>query len=265
MRSLAEIRFRLSRSWPTSFCGPFRLRPARWTPFPRYPGYRIAAVAAAVKATPWASELLRLADRILTGHAPLFGTSIEIGTQPAWRRDFQSGIQTPPVFFRRLPYLDTAKCGDHKNIWELSRHQYLVLVAGFRFHRRSALPRFCNRTTPRLVEGESVSMRHQLVSALEVAFRALSWIWIFHFLGPRLDDTFRREFLTELYRHGLHLEYNLSLYFSPNTHLLGRSSGTPCHRAPVSTIFAFRNLAPDGSHHPRGGVPETGACRWRLL
>ena len=38
-----------------------------------------------------------------------------------------------------------------------------------------------------------------------------------------MDVAFRKEFLTQLYRHGLHLEYNLSLYFSPNTHLLGEA------------------------------------------
>ena len=60
-------------------------------------------------------------------------------------------------------------------------------------------------------------------SALEVAFRALSWIWIFHLVGAQMSEEFRRRFLAELYRHGLHLEYNLSIYFSPNTHLLGEA------------------------------------------
>jgi hypothetical protein len=60
-------------------------------------------------------------------------------------------------------------------------------------------------------------------SALEVAFRALSWTWLLHVAGPQLATELRERVLTELYRHGLHLEYNLSVYFSRNTHLLGEA------------------------------------------
>jgi hypothetical protein len=60
-------------------------------------------------------------------------------------------------------------------------------------------------------------------SALEVAFRVLSWTWVYHLAGSRFPADVRRRFLGEIYRHGLHLEFNLSVYFSPNTHLLGEA------------------------------------------
>src|SRR5213075_3247545 len=41
--------------------------------------------------------------------------------------------------------------------------------------------------------------------------------------GDRMEADFRRRFLSELYRHGVYLEHNLSVYFSPNTHLLGEA------------------------------------------
>ncbi len=56
-----------------------------------------------------------------------------------------------------------------------------------------------------------------------MAFRALSWIWVWHLVGPKLPADFRARWLPELYRHGVHLENNLSFYFSPNTHLLGEA------------------------------------------
>jgi hypothetical protein len=225
MRSLAEIRFRLRqelanvvlRAFPPSAGAVDAVSPLSGLPDP-------AAVAAFGKGTPWTSELLRLADQILDGRVPLFGASVEIGTHPAWRRDFQSGIETSPIFFRRLPYLNTAKCGDHKNIWELSRHQHLVLVAqAFVFTGDPCYSGFVTGQLRDWWRENPFQCGINWASALEVAMRALSWIWIFHLLGPCLDDTFRRKFLTELYRHGLHLEYNLSLYFSPNTHLLGEA------------------------------------------
>ena len=70
-----------------------------------------------------------------------------------------------------------------------------------------------------------------------------------------MDGSFRREFLTELYRHGLHLEYNLSLYFSPNTHLLGEALA----------LHAIGRLFPEfprsaswrkTARHPGGGAPS---------
>src|SRR5262249_30094597 len=60
-------------------------------------------------------------------------------------------------------------------------------------------------------------------SALEVAFRALSWIWVWQMAGGEMPQPLRRRFLTTLFRHGCFLERNLSVYFSPNTHLLGEA------------------------------------------
>src|SRR6185369_9327610 len=60
-------------------------------------------------------------------------------------------------------------------------------------------------------------------SALEVAFRALSWSWLWHMAGGEMTDALRARFLTALERHGRFLELNLSVYFSPNTHLLGEA------------------------------------------
>ena len=100
--------------------------------------------------------------------------------------------------------------------------------------------------------------------ALEVAFRSLSWIWVHHLVGDRFDQSFRRRFLEGLYRHGLHIDANLSLYFSPNTHLLGEAvalhalgrlfPGFPESKrweetgAHVVRHELDRQVRPDGSH-----------------
>jgi hypothetical protein len=160
------------------------------------------------------------------------------GGEIDWRRDYVHGRSSGLEYFRRIPYLDFAKVGDHKNVWELNRHQQLVVLAQ---------------------AGEWAEIERQLeswwaanpfqrginwASALEVAFRALSWMWVDH-LTPAMPAAFRRRFLTELYRHGLHLEYNLSIYFSPNTHLLGE----------VVALHALGCAYPD--------FPN--AARWRAL
>ena len=79
-----------------------------------------------------------------------------------------------------------------------------------------------------------------------------------------MEPELRGAFLTELYRHGCHLEYNLSHYFSPNTHLLGEAVALHA----IGTLFPefpraakwqrigatvvreelSRQVRPDGSH-----------------
>jgi hypothetical protein len=161
---------------------------------------------------------------MLQGHIPVFETDLEYVPSIAWRRDPLRGTESPRKYFRFIPYLDVAACGDHKWIWEINRHQHLVLLA-----------QACAVTGSTCYFDEVVrQLEHwwadnpfqrgiNWASALEVGFRALSWIWIWHLLGASMLPDFRRRFLDELYRHGLHLQYNLSIYFSPNTHLLGEA------------------------------------------
>ena len=148
---------------------------------------------------------------------------IDTGPSIAWRRDYHSGRETEPRYFRRIPYLDFQRAGDHKLIWELNRHQHLVLLAqAYRCSGR----RYRRELFAQLESWwDQNPFQHGInwSSALEVAFRALSWIWVYHLTGDQMPDEFRRRFLNELYRHGYHLEYNLSIYFSPNTHLLGEA------------------------------------------
>jgi hypothetical protein len=58
-------------------------------------------------------------------------------------------------------------------------------------------------------------------SSLEVAFRALSWLWVKHLLAGSASPQFSTDLRQALALSGRHIEKYLSIYFSPNTHLLG--------------------------------------------
>jgi hypothetical protein len=183
-----------------------------------------AEAASCVEGAKWGAELVALADRILGGQLPLLGTVIDTGSRIAWRRDYERQIETPPAYFRRIPYLDVARAGDHKLIWEMSRHQYLVLVSqAFLLTGDERYSRYVFDQLEHWWGENPFQCGINWASALEVGFRALSWIWIYHLVGSMMPSGFRARFLTELARHGYHLEYNLSIYFSPNTHLLGEA------------------------------------------
>jgi hypothetical protein len=174
--------------------------------------------------TRFANTVRALADRILQHRFPLFAVEIATGPEIEWRRDYVNENITGLSYFRLIRYLDLERTGDHKWIWELNRHQHLVVLA-------QAFLLFGAREYVEEIERELDSWIAQnpfqrginWASALEVAFRATSWLWILHLTGPELSTSMRHRLVAELYRHALHLENNLSFYFSPNTHLLGEA------------------------------------------
>ncbi|MGA7237187.1 MAG: alginate lyase family protein [Bryobacteraceae bacterium] len=183
-----------------------------------------AIVAASLAGTTHAAEVVRLAEGVLARRFPLLGYEIETGPKIDWRCDYVSGKSSGVDYFRGVPYLDFERVGDHKVVWELNRHQHLVLLA--QAWRLTGRPEFLRDIEAQLEGwwGENpYGYGINWASALEVAFRALSWIWVFHLAGDTLSEQFRRRLLDSLYLHGRHISGNLSVYFSPNTHLMGEA------------------------------------------
>lgn len=245
MRSAAEIRFRLKQE-----CNNLSLylRPPRYaldapTPLAGLPDPE--SVARCVRGQSFAATLHALAESILEHRIPLLGYGgYPCGDPIRWRRDAVSGRESSLAYFRRIPYLDAARVGDHKFIWELNRHQHLVALA--QAWRIGGDPRYPAEIVRQLRhwDRENPFLRGiNWTSALEVAFRALSWIWIYHLAGEAFAAEFRRWMIAQIARHGCYLAANLSVYFSPNTHLLGEAVA----------LHAIGTLLP--------ALPE--AARWR--
>lgn len=224
MRSSAELWFRLRQETANV---RMLLLPPGLGRLPEAPAGLlpdVAAVAARLRGTPYAAEVERLAEGILRHRFPLLGLEVETGPAIRWRRDAVHGVETGTPYFRRVPYLDFAQAGDHKVVWELNRHQHLVLLAqAWRLTGRDEFPREVWAQLAGWLAQNPFQRGINWASALEVAFRALSWLWVYHLAGAAMPDELRRPFLTALYHHGRHLERNLSVYFSPNTHLLGEA------------------------------------------
>jgi hypothetical protein len=181
-------------------------------------------VAATLRETPYAAEVERIAGQILRHRFPILGITIDTGSTIDWRRDYLHGASSGTPYFRRSPYLDFARAGDHKVIWELNRHQHLTLLAqAFLLSGRREYIEEAFRQVESWLDANPFLRGINWASALEVAFRALSWAWLWHMAGDEMPEALRARFLTALARHGRYLERNLSVYFSPNTHLLGEA------------------------------------------
>jgi hypothetical protein len=171
-----------------------------------------------------AQQVIDLADQIQSHRFPIFAATIDTGREIRWRRDYLRDIETGPIYFRRIPYLDTPRAGDHKVIWELNRHQHLLVLA--RAYRLTGDARYLDEIRAQLeswIAGNPFHRGTNWASALEVAIRALSWIWVDHLVGNQLPSPFRAGWLHMMYLHGCHLANNLSFYFSPNNHLVGEA------------------------------------------
>jgi hypothetical protein len=167
-------------------------------------------------------------DAVEQGRVTLLGyNSLRVGNPPSWHRDTMSGIEAPRCHWSRIDHLDTAVVGDHKLLWELNRHQYLLAPAFCwllehetrRFELiQSHLDSWLADNPPR--RGAN------WVSSLEVAYRAISWCWLLWLLrdAPWRPDLHQR-LTRSLEAHAQHVERYLSTYFSPNTHLTGEALG----------------------------------------
>ena len=212
------------------------------------------------------------ADRVLQGRYDLLGYSgVDVGPLPDWHRDPVHDRQAPLLFWDAVPYLDPA-CGDHKITWELNRHQHFLVLG--RAYQLTGDPHYYREFVRQLeawIAANPPLVGTNWASMLELAFRSLSWLWALHFFAGAAGDGDDYPWLVDLLlamdRQLVHVEHNLSRYFSPNTHLSGEALalyaigrvlpelGDAGHRADVGRAVllqeAVAQIHPDGGHAER--------------
>ena len=182
---------------------------------PRWDNARAAVIAAA--------------DRVLAGTFQLLGYRVLNFGQPInWHLDPVSGLVAPRTHWSRIPYLDASVVGDHKVTWEINRHQHFYTLgrayqatghAVYAEHFAEHISNWMNENPPK--------MGINWASSLEVAYRAISWMWALELFrdAAALTPALLARMMKFAQVHGSHLERYLSTYFSPNTHLTGEALG----------------------------------------
>ncbi len=215
-----------------------------------------------------AKHIVERAERICTHGFDLLGyEGVDYGAEIDWHCDQVHGKRAPRVPWFQVKYLDFAEVGDSKVTWELNRHQHLVTLA--KAYRLSGNQKFAAEIFRQWHHwhGENpYPIGINWASSLEVAFRSLSWLWVYFLLAesPAMPSGFRDEWLRALAVAGRHIDHYLSTYFSPNTHLLGEAValffiGTLCPEIPAARRWqdcgwkivqqeAERQVQSDGLH-----------------
>lgn len=199
-------------------------RPAR---FVIAPAMREAVSASITARFPEsARDAAARANRMIDGRYDVLGYRDLPFDGRDWHRDAVHDKTAPRIFWSQVSYLDPS-CGDHKVIWEINRHQHWMAfgraywLTGDERYRDECLTQLDGWMTdnPPLIG-------INWASALELGFRAISWIWALNFFSlPGHNDPtpWSVDLLLGLDRQLTHIERHLSYYFSPNTHLLGEA------------------------------------------
>lgn len=185
------------------------------------------------------------ADAICRHRFDLLGyTNLDYGTPIDWHLDAVHGKRAPLKPWYKIDFLDFNQVGDHKVTWEMNRHQHLVTLAkAWALTRDSRYVEELSTQWYSWQRANPYPIGINWGSALEVAFRSLSWIWAANLLDDAapLAGNFRADLTRALGRNARYIEKYLSTYFSPNTHLLGEGVA----------LFFIGTMCPQLSHSAR--------------
>jgi hypothetical protein len=184
------------------------------------------------------------ADRILSGWMPAYGfTEFEIGRDPDWHRDPETGRRWPDVFWADVDYRFDDEIGDPRHVWEVNRQHHLVTLA--RAHFLSGDPRYAEAVWDHIrswVEQNPPYRGINWSSALELGLRLISWGMAVDLVGTTgARDGDARNLLTSAALQARHICDNLSIYASSrNNHLIGEGAGLFV----IGSVFPFFSRAP---------------------
>ena len=169
------------------------------------------------------------AEKAIEGKFDLLGfQNLDFGAEVDWHFEPVSGKHSPLKHWKQFDEFDSKETGDKKIIWELNRHQHFFdLGVAFWLTNDERYAATFVRHLDGWMQQNPPGTGVNWFSSLEVAFRAISWIWAFQFFKD--SESFTPEIFQKalkfLYLHGRHLEKYLSTYYSPNTHLTGEALG----------------------------------------
>ncbi|WP_328351641.1 heparinase II/III family protein [Streptomyces sp. NBC_00445] len=231
---------RLSRMGPREVAGRAgdAVRRRRWRSArpdcPSVTGARFTAVLpeGTITAVPpdAAKRLIAEADRLMYGHAEYFGVVRDDLDDPDWWRDPKTGRRAPWGYAFDVPYRNEDAVGDIKQIWELSRHQYLTQLAAA--YAVTGNERYAERVAQHLRSWWTANPPLRgvhWISGIELGIRLLSWVWVRRLLDgwPGAADLFEDNpvALNQIWHHQRWLAAFPSRGSSANNHVIAEAAG----------------------------------------
>jgi hypothetical protein len=174
-------------------------------------------------------RIIEAADRTLQKRFDLLGyRELSFGDPIDWHLDPVARRRAPLLHWSRLDPLDAETVGDHKVVWELNRHQWLVRLG--QAYRLTGEERYADMFADTIQgwhRANPPGMGINWASSLEAAFRLISWCWALSLFrgAAALTPRLQADLAEGIAGHASRIERYLSYYFSPNTHLTGEALG----------------------------------------
>ena len=190
------------------------------------PGGALAAVPADD-----AERLLGAADEILAGRWEVLGVTRQDMVAPDWFLDPLSGRRAPQAeYCFSVNHRDQAVTGNVKQVWELSRHHHLTILASA--YALTGDRRYAERAGYHLrswwQENPFLSGIHW-TSGIELGIRLISWVWVRRLLDgwAGVQDLFERNELArkQIWWHQTYLSGFRSRGSSANNHVIAEAAG----------------------------------------
>lgn len=173
-------------------------------------------------------RLIQRADDVCAHRFDLLGysqLSFEKDGQIDWHFDPVHEARVPRAWWQRLSNPGRLGGADPKIIWELNRHQHLVTLAqaavvtgNDRYRKEIVAQLSC------WLDANPPKFGLNWSSSLELALRSISWIWVWVLCGrEKALGEVKDRLLSTLQIQAEHIERNMSVFFSPNTHLSGEA------------------------------------------
>ena len=186
---------------------------ALWTALARAPFFLHAADREARRQAfaaryPHATQpIVAAADRVLRHEFDLLGSGpCSLGDRLPWHADFKSGREWPLVYSPDIEFSELDRPTDVKVPWELSRCQHFPLLG--QAYWLTGDERYAREYADEITDwidrnpwGHGVNW----ICAMDVALRAISWIWGFYFFNESdacKSARFRSALLRSLFLHG---------------------------------------------------------------
>ncbi len=202
------------------------------------------------------AALVAAAQSVLDGTWTVFGVPRPDSADPDWFADPVTGRRAPQrTLSFRVHHRDEAEIGNVKQIWELSRHHHLTVLAAA--YWATGDERYAETVAEQLRSwwpaNPFLSGVHW-TSGIEIGIRLLSWVWIRRLLAdwPKVGDLFENDHdaLCQIAWHQEFLAAFPSRGSSANNHLIAEAAGAPGRRERLRLVRPQPAVAPPSRRRP---------------
>jgi len=207
--------------WDRQLAEPFFLRPADRD------GH---AAAFRARYPDEVDAVIATADAAVRHEFDLLGSGVKaLGAKLPWLDDFKTGRHYPIQYCRDIQYMELDQPTDVKVPWELSRCQHFTALG--QAYWLTADERYAAEYRAEIedwVAANPFAYSVNWACPMDVALRAINWIWGFYFMGGSAacaDPAFRRLVLRSLFLHGEFVFRNLEKGDVNGNHYLSDGAG----------------------------------------